>query len=533
MGTYWLALKGPRLIRLLKCDNNEGRDYIPNILEAGGDKVLRVLHTCLSISWWSSPVIMTVLYRRGYFNQEGLTSIGKFLCSISLVYIGAFCLRGVGRLCSADYMVFINVLAQAMTFTIFKQQGMILNSGPGQWIFGGMKDQKGTPSLIVKVLGYLAIHTFGRRMVYPGATSLMQMLLGNMLNQGRAQLIEQKHGYRAKLLAEDNNEIDTMFLDRRGSAGVNGKTLVICFEGNAGFYEMGSSGTAIDCGFSVLGWNHPGFAGSTGVPFPDAEQKAVDVVMQYAINKLDFSPENIVLFAWSIGGYSASWAAMSYPEVKYVILDATFDDIVPLAVKTMPQSWSPLVKSALRNYMNLNVSEQLIKYPGPVKLIRRLKDEVISALNPNSMMPVLSTNRGNFLLIQLLKYRYPMIVDNSTVPLLEQWLAASRGDQDNILMEHSVDMEQCAEEFRYYLQGPFPCLPYGNRPAAKKYLEDFDSSHCTPLPPEYFRQPWSPGYQQSARTPAHQLCTWQDTAHIGHLGKEDQESKLIQRKRHL
>lgn len=36
----------------------------------------------------------------------------------------------------------------------------------------------------------------------------------------------QKHGYRAKLLAEDNNEIDTMFLDRRGSAGVNGKTLV-------------------------------------------------------------------------------------------------------------------------------------------------------------------------------------------------------------------------------------------------------------------------------------------------------------------
>lgn len=55
------------------------------------------------------------------------------------------------------------------------------------------------------------------------------------------------------------------------------------------------------------------------MPFPDAEQKAVDVVMQYAINKLDFSPENIVLFAWSIGGYSASWAAMSYPEVKYVV----------------------------------------------------------------------------------------------------------------------------------------------------------------------------------------------------------------------
>ena len=38
---------------------------------------------------------------------------------------------------------------------------------------------------------------------------------------------------------------------------------VICCEGNAGFYEIGAMGTPIDLGYSVLGWNHPGFAGST------------------------------------------------------------------------------------------------------------------------------------------------------------------------------------------------------------------------------------------------------------------------------
>ena len=38
---------------------------------------------------------------------------------------------------------------------------------------------------------------------------------------------------------------------------------VVCFEGNAGFYEMGCSGTPIECGYSVLGWNHPGFGGSS------------------------------------------------------------------------------------------------------------------------------------------------------------------------------------------------------------------------------------------------------------------------------
>ncbi len=43
----------------------------------------------------------------------------------------------------------------------------------------------------------------------------------------------------------------------------NGKTLVISFEGNAGFYEIGMMITPLEAGYSVLGWNHPGFGGST------------------------------------------------------------------------------------------------------------------------------------------------------------------------------------------------------------------------------------------------------------------------------
>lgn len=36
----------------------------------------------------------------------------------------------------------------------------------------------------------------------------------------------------------------------------------------------------------------------------------------------------------------ATWAAMSYPDISAVILDASFDDLVPLALKVMPESWS-------------------------------------------------------------------------------------------------------------------------------------------------------------------------------------------------
>lgn len=39
--------------------------------------------------------------------------------------------------------------------------------------------------------------------------------------------------------------------------------LVICTEGNAGFYEAGIMSSAIETHHSVLGWNHPGFGYST------------------------------------------------------------------------------------------------------------------------------------------------------------------------------------------------------------------------------------------------------------------------------
>lgn len=43
----------------------------------------------------------------------------------------------------------------------------------------------------------------------------------------------------------------------------NGHILVITCEGNCGFYETGIMTTPMNKGYSVLGWNHPGFGGST------------------------------------------------------------------------------------------------------------------------------------------------------------------------------------------------------------------------------------------------------------------------------
>lgn len=56
-----------------------------------------------------------------------------------------------------------------------------------------------------------------------------------------------------------------------------------------------------------------------GTPYPRQDQNAVDAVMQFAIHKLGFLPENIILFGWSIGGYSSLVAAAQYPDIKGVV----------------------------------------------------------------------------------------------------------------------------------------------------------------------------------------------------------------------
>lgn len=41
-----------------------------------------------------------------------------------------------------------------------------------------------------------------------------------------------------------------------------------------------------------------------GVPFPQNEANAMDVVIQFAIHKLGFQLSDIVIYAWSIGGFT-------------------------------------------------------------------------------------------------------------------------------------------------------------------------------------------------------------------------------------
>ena len=75
-----------------------------------------------------------------------------------------------------------------------------------------------------------------------------------------------------------------------------------------------------------------------------------------------------------------------------------------------PAFAEPLTEYAVRNYLNLFNTENLKKYHGPVKFIRRTQDEVMNIGGPT----LVKSNLGNMLLENFLRSRYPLLFDAKT-----------------------------------------------------------------------------------------------------------------------
>ncbi|KAM8953964.1 phosphatidylserine lipase ABHD16A [Pelodytes ibericus] len=551
LGLLYLCIRGPRLYRVYRPSGRAaagrgrgGEDgepegswesfYQPRALEKHTDSILAWVSVLWTISYYSSPLAVFYMYRKGYMSASRLVPLGQYGMTLLFLLAGVACLRGLGRWTNPQYIQFISILERTKFENTPENKRKLSSYNfdfrrwpvDFQWNetsgkesqptgpLGGVPLLKSEPrtrgaadnllqriqKLPCQITSYVVAHSFGRRMLYPGSVYLLQKAIMPMLLQGQARLVEEYNGKRAKLLACDCNEIDTMFVDRRDSGDLNGSKLVICCEGNAGFYEVGCVSTPLEAGYSVLGWNHPGFAGSTGIPFPQNEANAMDVVVQYAIYNLGFELQDIIIYAWSIGGFTATWASMSYPDVSALVLDASFDDLVPLALKVMPESWRGLVTRTVKKYLNLNIAEQLCRYQGPVLLIRRTKDEIITTTNPEDV----SSNRGNDILIALLQHRYPKVMSDEGRRAVRRWLAASTPEQEaSVLSQYGVEEDWCVSVLQSYQAEHSEAFPWsvgeemsveGRQQLAlylaQKHLESFEATHCTPLPPSAFHVPW-------------------------------------------
>uniref|UniRef100_A0A1B6CN26 Uncharacterized protein n=1 Tax=Clastoptera arizonana TaxID=38151 RepID=A0A1B6CN26_9HEMI len=338
---FWRCLFSPKLYRIYN-KNGEGIMYEANHLEKWGDQIITSLFIAWHVGVYTSPVLMFIMYKKGYFLLEGAITLTKVAVGVGFLLATSYGLRSFGRINTPSYLKFQKTLTSAKKNLNAenKKALMVYDFDFEQWpVEFRWNEVEGDDSktrrfdspsnyrvaegslmyVPCSIISYLAAHSIGIRLIYPGSVSALGYMMSPLLLQGRATMIEKDDGERFKLKAHDGNEIDAFFVDRRDKRSGNGSTLVICSEGNAGFYEIGIMVTPLRANYSVLGWNHPGFGGSTGMPYPNQEQNAMDVVMQFAIHKLGFLPEQIVLFGWSIGGYTTAWAAKAYPDVKAVV----------------------------------------------------------------------------------------------------------------------------------------------------------------------------------------------------------------------
>ncbi|XP_013179401.1 PREDICTED: abhydrolase domain-containing protein 16A [Papilio xuthus] len=456
--------------------------YKPNSMEKWGDLVIKTVNILTSLSYYASPFIGMYIYQKGFYTFEKLQTLTPVATGFAWVVVLSIIIRAIGRVTNPKYVGFLRIFINTtldpesymqslrkydFEFKYWPVSYSITASDPS-WLEINPFSRCSHPELPtykripLQLLAFVVVHTFGMRLIYPGTIALVVSSLWRFLLIGRSQLVETFGGLRAKLQTCDGNFLDTMFVDKREKTD-RGNTLVVCSEGNSGFYEIGVMFSPIKAGYSVLGWNHPGFAESTGKPFPSQEQNAIDAVMQYAINILGFKVEDIVLFGWSIGGYTAAYAASTYPEVKALLLDATFDDILPIAQNQMPQSWAILVEEIIRTYADLNISEMLENYKGPICLVRRNNDEVICL-----RQGLIHTNRGNNLVKKLIETRYTNLT-NEELLLVDKYVRLF-GTHRALLEKRDI-----GESDRKILK------------LISKHMQELNGTHCIPLPDQQFK----------------------------------------------
>uniref|UniRef100_A0A1I7U3H3 AB hydrolase-1 domain-containing protein n=1 Tax=Caenorhabditis tropicalis TaxID=1561998 RepID=A0A1I7U3H3_9PELO len=477
MPSLWSHIFGPRLYGIFSQPNRQ-----ESTLENLGNTVVSfssgMYYVATSLAF--GPFILFYMYSRNWLTPDGMLTIMKYAGYLTLIGYGA---RTFGRYFDETNARFLEIWQNennkkdANNHSELKKYDFELidvapdfkaKPNPELW---HLKPEMTEAGPFIRALASWAIHSFGRHLIYPGSMALLKYMMRPNLNSARKLLVQNKQGQRVWIETSEGDILDAMFLRGTPSKSEN---LVICFEGNAGFYEIGVMNSPAQLGYTTLGFNIPGFGESTGLPYAKNTLAAADAVMQYSIEVLGYPPERIVLFGWSIGGFPVSWLAANYPNVKAVVLDATFDDLLPLALFRMPNFIAPIVEFAIRNHMNLQIDKLLARYKGPIRLIRRLQEEILTtATDDQPELNRRSTNRCNWLLKSIIKDRHPELIANLESQV-DIWLEMTPTDR---LMHSGVRLSEESQQRKRLFD------------ACNHYLVDFDANHVTPLDPNYFNIP--------------------------------------------
>ncbi|XP_013924057.1 PREDICTED: abhydrolase domain-containing protein 16A-like [Thamnophis sirtalis] len=115
--------RSPARTRRLRAEPDDGSQssldpswesyYQPRTLEKHADSILALASVLWSISYYSSPLAVFYLYRKGYLTMPKVVAISHYAGTMLLLLAGIACLRGIGRWTNPQYIQFITILEDA------------------------------------------------------------------------------------------------------------------------------------------------------------------------------------------------------------------------------------------------------------------------------------------------------------------------------------------------------------------------------------------------------------------------------------
>ena len=432
---YVSCLRGPRLYYSYL--DGKLSAYIPNQTEARSDRYIRTVSRFWTLLLFFFLSFCTLV-------PFGGLVLPPFLSSLFILFLT----RGVGRFRNATYRQFILDLnldkrqcLQQREYACTKYYDFDITVLPPLFNQNESRLTPNTPKPTTHPFDTCLASVLSC-FVYPGSVRFASYRASYDLAAARHNIISNFNGVRARLQCNSNQILDTLYAKPRYLVP---NLLAISCVGNLSFQELGGMNHWLRKGYAALGWNHCGYGYSSGSPTGRQEKEAILTIVSYAVQVLGYPLERIILHGNSIGGFTACYAAAAFPNIHGLLLEATFDDINSLVPALVPCCLPHgLIKHALRYCYDLNIISYLKMYKGPVTLIRKTDDTLM-----RSEIDEVSTNRANFLLLELIKNRYgEVFTSEESLESVRIWLGVEEDVRCEI--EKELDKEKCSSHLENF-----------------------------------------------------------------------------------
>ncbi|MES1902652.1 MAG: Protein abhd16a, partial [Paramarteilia canceri] len=271
-----------------------------------------------------------------------------------------------------------------------------------------VKTMNGGYNIFTRLVSRFIVNNIAVLLAYPGSNNIFKSAHGSIILE--AHLHRKKRFNFQEFVIEVSKEIRLSCFYYSYQKGIKASKIIVYFTGNGEYAEYSPKpDELLGFGHDLIMFNRPGYGMSTGKPIPLNEMNSVKAIMEFVVNNLGYNQKSVILYGWSIGGFSASIASHLYPDVYGIIVDASFDSITEMAKKLFPDLLHPIIECACGKYFP--VSPILYFFPPSLipsnfVVVIRTEDRIMGDPTSENSTELLKTSRTSILALKMIAIKY-------------------------------------------------------------------------------------------------------------------------------